>query len=123
MTVRDDETSGCRASRRRGTTGERQATGRDLGSAGGRRGERPVTAVPERRRPVVAPTGLPALSPDEKRPENADAGDPRGRRHRVERSVDVLQMGRTVSACGPFAPWLASKETRWFSSRVRNPSD
>jgi hypothetical protein len=32
------------------------------------------------------------------------------------------QMGRTVSACGPFAPWLASKATRWFSSRVRNPS-
>ena len=58
-------------------------------------------------------------------PGNADAGVPRdagigfrpvGRRKRS-------QMGRTVSACGPFAPWLASKETRWFSSRVRNPSD
>ena len=38
-------------------------------------------------------------------------------------SVLRRQMARTVSACGPFAPWLASKETRWFSSRVRNPSD
>ena len=41
----------------------------------------------------------------------------------VQPSVVLSQMGRTVSACGPFAPWLASKVTRWFSSSVRNPSD
>ena len=62
------------------------------------------------------------------RPEltNADAGTLVGCRHRDAAATAVVrrtQMGRTVSACGPFAPWLASKETRWFSSSVRNPSD
>ncbi len=51
-----------------------------------------------------------------------------GRRHQISGRWPVYsrlsrQRGRTVSACGPFAPWLASKVTRWFSSSVRNPSD
>jgi hypothetical protein len=30
-------------------------------------------------------------------------------------------MGRTLSACGPFWPWLVSKATRWPSSNDLYP--
>lgn len=28
-----------------------------------------------------------------------------------------------MAACGPFAPWVTSNSTRWFSSRLRKPLD
>ena len=73
-------------------------------------------------RPVVARSALFPRPPDatgRKTPMPAT----RGVAGIVQNRRSEAQMGRTVSACGPFAPWLASNETRWFSSRVRNPLD
>ena len=115
MTVRDDETSGCSASRAGhdpigGPTNGR-ATGprpRIGGRAAGRRPAGPPTvggATGGR------PASLPSLCRRTNGPENAAAGDPwrvAGTSGRWPAAVvcQTVQMGRTVSACGPFAPWL-----------------
>src|ERR687891_584740 len=94
--------------------------GRPVGDQGSTAGHDPVTkAETGRRRPAAAP------APGARRADGAEKSRcrrPLGTPAPVVQ-VELAQIGRTVSACGPFAPWLASNETRWFSSRVRKPSD
>ena len=129
MTVRDGEMSGCSASRLHHDAADAPVNGRrpvpDRRSAGGWRGRRrqrrqrsdgatggrPQSAVPGRRTGGAGKRRC-------RRPEVAGIDNP------LAEVESRLSEGQGGEPCRPaaFAPWLASKVTRWFSSSVRNPS-
>jgi hypothetical protein len=85
----------------------------------------PLTDLGAKRSPrpsrTTRPAGSASFPPSACRTPTDQLGQSSGQSDGSQNGPCHGQMTRTLSACGPFWPWLVSKDTRWPSSNDLNP--